>query len=83
MKHSFLEDNKNDDNIKKTDRKVVPVCFLCDKVPGKGIRSGFFLKGIFICQNCEEELLKTSPHDKEEEYLLTLAKFRRILFQNN
>lgn len=64
------------------DRKVLPVCFLCKKVPEEGIRSGFFLKGIFICNKCEQELINSQP-EKREEYMLTIAKLRNILFQNN
>jgi superfamily II helicase len=70
---------KNDRNI---DRKVLPICFLCKKVPEEGIRSGFFLKGIFICNKCEQELINSQP-EKREEYMLTIAKLRNILFQNN
>lgn len=70
---------KNDSNI---DRKVLPICFFCKKVPEEGIRSGFFLKGIFICNKCEQELINSQP-EKREEYMLTIAKLRNILFQNN
>lgn len=70
---------KNDSSL---DRKVLPVCFLCKKVPDEGIRSGFFLKGIFICSKCEQELINSQP-EKREEYMLTIAKLRNILFQND
>ncbi|PKM87143.1 MAG: hypothetical protein CVU87_10260 [Firmicutes bacterium HGW-Firmicutes-12] len=63
------------------DRKVLPICFLCNKVPDEGIRSGFFLRGIFICNKCEEELINSQPEHKEE-YMLTIAKLRNILFKN-
>ncbi len=62
-------------------RKVVPVCFLCNKVPKEGFCSGFFLRGIFICNECEDELIKSKP-EKEEEYYLTIAKLRRVLFKD-
>jgi|GEM_PF-3377842 len=71
--------NSNDD----ADRKVLPVCFLCCNVPEGGIRSGFFLRGIFICRECERELINNRPEEKEEEYMLTIAKLRHILFKDN
>ncbi|MBZ4654554.1 MAG: Inhibitor of sigma-G Gin [Peptococcaceae bacterium] len=61
--------------------KVLPVCYLCNKVPKEGIKSGFFLKGIFICEECEKELINIKP-EKHDEYMLTIAKLRHILFKN-
>lgn len=61
-------------------RKVLPVCYLCNKVPDEGIRSGFFLKRIFICSTCERELINCRPEEKEE-YMLTIAKLRNILYK--
>ena len=63
--------------------KVLPVCFLCSNVPAGGIRNGFLLRGIFICRDCEQELINSKPEEKEEEYLLTIAKLRHILFKDN
>ena len=63
-------------------RKVLPVCFLCCRVPEGGIRNGFFLRGIFICRECESELINSKPEEKEE-YMLTIAKLRHILFKDN
>ncbi|MDX9872477.1 MAG: sigma factor G inhibitor Gin [Clostridia bacterium] len=64
----------------KTERKVLPVCFLCHEVPSDGIRSGFFLRGIFICSKCEEDLIHSQP-EQHEKYQLTIAKLRKILFK--
>lgn len=64
------------------DRKVLPVCYLCNEVPEEGIRSGFFLRGIFICNKCEGELINSKP-EQREEYMLTIAKLRNILFKDN
>jgi hypothetical protein len=61
--------------------KLLPICFLCNKVPSEGIRDGFFLKGIFICTTCEKELINSKPEEKED-YMLTIAKLRRILFKD-
>lgn len=61
-------------------RKVLPVCFFCSEVPEGGLKSGFFLKGIFICCECEKKLLNSSPEEKEE-YMLTIAKLRNIIFR--
>ena len=72
----YLQPNKE-----RKEQKVVPVCFLCNKVPKEGFCSGFFLRGIFVCNECEEELIKCKP-EKEEEYYLTIAKLRRVLFQD-
>ncbi|MFY9175247.1 MAG: sigma factor G inhibitor Gin [Peptococcia bacterium] len=64
---------------KQRERKIVPVCSLCNKVPEQGIRSGFFLRKIFICQECEESLLQVDSHEKED-YFLAMAKLKRVLF---
>ncbi|MCR4442133.1 MAG: sigma factor G inhibitor Gin, partial [Peptococcaceae bacterium] len=64
------------------ERKVLPVCFFCNKVPEEGIRSGFFLRGIFICEKCEKELVCSKP-EKREEYMLSIAKLRNILFKDD
>lgn len=77
-------DNRNYPGIRENEcgHKVLPVCFLCNKVPEEGIRGGFFLRGIFICSKCEEELINSRP-EKREEYMLTIAKLRNILFKDN
>lgn len=62
------------------ERKVLPICYLCNNVPEDGIRSGFFLKGIFICHKCEMELINGNP-DNKEEYMIMLAKLRQVLFR--
>lgn len=73
--------NKNEKNMASlNDRKVLPICYLCNKVPPGGLRSGFFLKGIFICNECEKELINCNPN-KKEEYMLTMAKLKNILFK--
>lgn len=64
------------------DRKLLPVCYLCNEVPAEGIRSGFFLKGIYICSECERDLINSKPGEKDE-YMLTIAKLRYILFNEN
>lgn len=61
--------------------KLLPVCFLCNRVPPDGIRDGFFLRGIFICTQCEQELIQSRPEEKEE-YMLAIAKLRNILFKD-
>ncbi len=66
--------------MKARERKVLPVCSLCSKVPDKGLRDGFFLKGIFICSACEKRLLRCRPVDGEE-YTLMIANMRQILFK--
>lgn len=62
--------------------KILPVCFLCNRVPDLGIRSGFYLRGIFICHSCEAGLINAGAQEKEE-YLLAISKLRRVLFKEN
>lgn len=64
------------------EHNILPVCFLCHQVPQEGIRSGFFLKGIFICNDCERDLVNSKPGDKDE-YFLTIAKLKNIIFKDN
>lgn len=60
--------------------KVVPVCALCKKIPEQGLRGGFFLKGIFICKSCENELITSTP-ENQSEYKGAIAKLKKILFK--
>jgi len=68
-------------NGEPEERKLLPVCFFCHEVPEEGIRSGFFLRGIFICEKCEKELVCSKP-EKKDEYMLSIAKLRHILFKD-
>jgi hypothetical protein len=63
-------------------RKVLPICFLCNMVPAEGIASGFFLKGVFICGQCENELISCNI-DNHVKYKLTIEKLREILFKKS
>lgn len=60
--------------------KILPVCFLCNLVPKEGIRSGFFLKGFFICSRCEQDLINFNADDAES-YKFILDKLRAVLFK--
>lgn len=60
--------------------KVLPVCYLCNLVPSEGIRSGFFLKGVFICSKCEQDLIKYKADDTER-YKFVIDRLRDILFK--
>ena len=62
------------------DRKVLPICFLCNLVPQEGMRGGFLLKGVFICTQCEQELINSNMEDPEK-YKMAIAKLRGILFK--
>lgn len=73
-RHHGIEDKKANQ-----DRKVVPICTLCNEVPEQGIRSGFFLRGVFICHDCEEELI-TDNSNKQDDYYLAMAKLKKVLF---
>lgn len=84
MNHKmFKQDATKGNDHNESNGNVLPVCFLCAQVPAGGIRNGFLLRGIFICRECERGLINTKPEDKEEEYLLTIAKLRHILFKDN
>lgn len=63
-----------------SNRKVLPICFLCNMVPEEGIRSGFLLKGIFICSRCENELINSKP-ENSEKYREAITKLRKVLFR--
>ena len=71
----------NESLFAEQERKIVPVCFLCNQVPEHGLRSGFFLKGIFICSACEAELISSKDLDKHE-FMLAVSRLRGHLFSN-
>ncbi|HHZ16307.1 MAG TPA: sigma factor G inhibitor Gin [Peptococcaceae bacterium] len=60
--------------------KLLPVCALCQYVPERGLAGGFFLKGVFICDSCENELLTSKP-ENEQQYQETIAKLRKAFFK--
>lgn len=76
----YINSTSEENPTSSNERKVLPICYLCNKVPQGGIRSGFFLKGIFICNECEKKLINCNP-EKKEEYMLTMAKLKNILFK--
>lgn len=78
VNHVSAINGKNRSNF--NERKVLPICSLCNMVPAEGIRSGFFMKGIFICSCCENELITCKP-ESSGEYKLAIAKLRRALFK--
>ncbi|MDD4047716.1 MAG: sigma factor G inhibitor Gin [Clostridia bacterium] len=61
--------------------ELLPVCYLCNKVPEAGMCSGFFLKGIFICSNCEYELINSNVEDVDK-YNIAIKKIRKLIFSN-
>lgn len=62
--------------------KVLPICFLCNLVPREGIASGFLFKGVFICGQCEHELINCNI-DNQVKYKLAIEKIRKILFKKS
>ncbi|MDD4146761.1 MAG: sigma factor G inhibitor Gin [Clostridia bacterium] len=60
--------------------KVLPVCLLCNLVPEEGLCSGFFLKGVFICSRCEDDLISCNA-DNSEKYTAAMEKLREVLFK--
>ncbi|MDD2433423.1 MAG: sigma factor G inhibitor Gin [Clostridia bacterium] len=71
-----------EEKVVSINQKVLPICFLCNTVPQEGIRRGFFLKGIFICGQCEDELISCDINNTEK-YKLALEKLREILFKKS
>lgn len=76
---AFDMDTLRAERVRNRNHKVLPVCFLCCRVPPEGLKNGFFLRGLFICSECEQKLINRKPEEKEE-YMLTIAKLRNVLF---
>ncbi len=38
------------------DGVILPVCFICGKVHKEGMHGGIYIKGKFICLDCEAEI---------------------------
>lgn len=38
------------------DAVVLPVCFICGRVHKEGMHGGIYIKGKFVCLDCEAEI---------------------------
>ncbi|MGI6452666.1 MAG: sigma factor G inhibitor Gin [Syntrophomonadaceae bacterium] len=57
----------DNEELKQIDN-VVPRCSFCHQVPEKGIRGGWKLRKIFVCQECEKKIINSeigSPYYRE------------------
>jgi hypothetical protein len=59
-----------------TSGKLLPICVICEQIPLEGIMGGLVINGIFICAQCEEELLSIKSGDVK--YKLFQEKLKRI-----
>lgn len=64
----------------RQERKILPICFLCNTVPPGGIASGFLFKGVYICAQCESDLINCNISN-QVKYKATIEKIRKILFK--
>ena len=52
--------------------KNIHICGICNQTK----EDGFFLYQLYICQECEEKIISTSP--KDENYQFYVEKLRAI-----
>ncbi|AFM39144.1 Inhibitor of sigma-G Gin [Desulfosporosinus acidiphilus SJ4] len=52
--------------------KVYPVCYRCAQVPQNGLYDGFRIRGMFICSDCQNELLSAEQDTPEYQEFLFL-----------
>lgn len=49
---------------------MFPTCTVCKTTPIKGKAAGIFLAGGFICNFCEQKIIKTEVFYSEYSYLI-------------
>jgi len=60
--------------------KIVPVCLICHQVPRGGIRAGIFIKGKFICDTCEKQLIEADKeNDLPKDFLKNLRPLGLVI----
>jgi len=52
-----LELNRHQPIEEVTWGQLLPRCIFCEQVPLKGIAGGYLIKGAFLCEDCEREIL--------------------------
>ncbi|QGU00588.1 hypothetical protein SYNTR_1994 [Candidatus Syntrophocurvum alkaliphilum] len=53
---------------------ILPVCGLCGNVPNEGLRDGIKLKKLFICTQCENDIVNLEVGSEGYERLLERIK---------
>ncbi len=48
----------------RRDRRLLPLCIICNSTPPGGLRDGIYLEKAFICSICEQEILFTQRQEK-------------------
>ncbi|SPF31759.1 conserved hypothetical protein [Candidatus Desulfosporosinus infrequens] len=54
--------------------KVLPVCYRCAQVPGKGLYDGFRVGSMFFCSDCQQELFMAEQGSPEYQEFLFIIK---------
>jgi hypothetical protein len=55
---------------------LLPVCVVCEQTPAKGIAGGMVVSGQFLCDKCEQEIVKTQVGDSR--YGLIKEKIKKL-----
>lgn len=50
------------------EKKILPVCIICEQVPSGGIRDGIMISGGFICSKCEQEIVRIQAGEAGYDY---------------
>lgn len=53
---------------------LLPRCHLCGNVPEKGIRGGVKIKRVFICEQCEQQIVTLQIGTDNYQYLIEELK---------
>jgi|CZCA01.1.fsa_nt_gi hypothetical protein len=56
--------------------KLLPRCRLCEEVPPRGIRGGYLINGVFICNLCETMILELEAGT--EDYRELLGRIKKL-----
>ncbi len=57
--------------------QLLPRCALCEEVPLRGIMGGYLIKGLFLCETCEKEILNLKVGSSQYEFYL--QKIKKLL----
>ncbi|MGE5416990.1 MAG: sigma factor G inhibitor Gin [Acidobacteriota bacterium] len=56
--------------------ELLPRCWLCGKVPDRGIAGGYLVRSRFICEDCETDIVELTVEN--ERYSSFVEKLKEL-----
>ncbi|NLV16745.1 MAG: hypothetical protein GXY50_06045 [Syntrophomonadaceae bacterium] len=69
--------NQADKQISRAKGVILPQCCLCEQVPPRGIMGGYLINSNFLCESCENSILKLEIGSME--YDIYVERIKKII----